>query len=259
MVKINQRALFLFMVLSLWGCAATELKESPLKDNQRLFMEAQKAFDAKAYLEAIELFQEYTQKFPESESFTWALQRLGECFEGLLKVEYRLRIENGEAEPIVKRSFLAKFSHFDCWKETNDGLTYTLVHYQRILTEYPDSSIADEAAYRMIPWVKDYKSLPDGPLKELKHLQEVLAKYPTTSLRPIILYQIAHRCHILYEIYAFSPHTDIQDNGKAKQYKEKALLSYQLCLGSPQHTKYSEKSWQDLERLQKGERIYIFD
>jgi tetratricopeptide (TPR) repeat protein len=221
-------------------------------------MEGQKAFEAKDYMKAIELFEKLIELFPESIAYTLAIQRIGESCEGLLEAEYQRRMEQGEAEPLVRQEFLSKLGHLKCWEENSNGLVYNQVHYKTILEHYPDSPIADEAAYRLISWENDYKGLPNGPLRELKHLQEILESYPTTSLRSQILYQIAERCHILYEIYSFSPRSDIRDTGKAQQYKEKAALSYQLCLGSPKHTMYAEKSWTNLQRLEEGKRIYIF-
>jgi len=55
----------------------------------------------------------------------------------------------------------------------------------------------------MITWEDNYHGQPDGVLRELKQLEEIFAKYPETSFRPMILYQMAQRCHILYEIYSF--------------------------------------------------------
>ena len=81
-------------------------KEKKLDEDQALFKDAQKALDARLYVEAIDLFKEFIKKYPDSKGYSWAFQRLGESFEGLLEVEYRKRIENGQSEspcPVVQR------------------------------------------------------------------------------------------------------------------------------------------------------------
>jgi hypothetical protein len=235
-------------------------KQKKKKDDQLLFSEAQKALDAKDYIDAIELFQLFAEKFPKSDRYTWALQRLGESFEWLLEIEYKKRVENGNQENEVKKEFLSKHGHYGCWEETSDGLKYNLMHYKIILDKFPDSEIADEAAYRIIPWEKDYKGQPEGLLRELNHLEQILEHYPSTSLRYETLYRMARRCHILYEIYAFSPGTGMRDRDKAEQYRNKALYLYKLALNSPRHTKYSQKAWKGLTLLEEGEkRIYILE
>ena len=230
------------------------------KDDQLLFSEAQKALDVKDYVDAIDLFQTFAERFPKSDYYTWALQRLGESLEGLLDLEYRKRVENGEQESEVKKEFLSTHGHYGCWEETPDGLKYNLMHYKNILVKFPDSAISDEAAYKVIPWEKDYKGSPDGPLREITHLEQILERYPSTSLRCEILYKMARRCHIVYEIYAFSPSTGTRDREKAEQYRNNALYLYKLALKSPRHTKYSQKAWEGLTMLEEGKgRIYILE
>ncbi len=242
--------------LLLWcGCALLDMQASKREDKNPL-AEAQKAFDDKAYVDAINLFQDYIQKHPKSKDYTIALQRLGESFEGLLDLEYKRRMDNGAAEPLARKEFLAKYGHYNCWQDGPRGLHYNKTHFKTILEKYPDSPIADEAAYRMIVWEQDYKGRPEGLARELQALEEIFKKYPTTSLRPEILYEMAHRCHILYEMYSFSPVPDVRNQQKAQEYKEKALFLYQLSLSSPEHSKYSEKTWKDMDLLQKGVRIY---
>jgi hypothetical protein len=75
----------------------------------------------------------------------------------------------------------------------------------------------------------------------------------------MILYQMAQRCHILYEIYSFSPSPAVQNSQKAQEYREKAVYIYKLTLESPDHTTYADKAWKDMDVLQKGGRIYTFD
>jgi hypothetical protein len=260
MYSMKKTGLALLSLILLCACAL--LPEMPKRkpgEEQSLMMEAQKALDAKAYVDAIALFQKYTSTYPKSKDYTIALQRLGESYEGLWNMEYQRRITNGEPAPQVKKDFLAKYGHYNCWLEGPRGLSYNRACFKTILDQYPDSPIADEAAYHMIQWEDSYHGRPDGVLRELKQLEEIFAKYPETSFRPMILYQMGQRCQILYEIYSFSPSPAVQNPQKAQEYREKTIYLYKLTLESPEHTTYAEKAWKDLDVLQKGERIYNFD
>ena len=160
---------------------------------------------------------------------------------------------------MVRQAFLEKYGFFECWEEFPDGLYYDLSDYRLLLEKFPDSPIADEAAYRIIKQDKDYHGDPAGYLKEIKELESILEKYTSTTLRPEILYKMAYRCHILYEIYLFSPDSKINDKEKAVQYRDKAVYIYKLTLKSPDHSKFSTKAWRSLELLERGTRIYRFE
>ena len=81
------------VVILLCGCALLpEMPQRKPDEEQQLMMDAQKALDAKAYVDAISLFQKYTSSYPQSKYYTIALQRLGESYEGLLEMEYQRRI-----------------------------------------------------------------------------------------------------------------------------------------------------------------------
>jgi len=256
---MQHKKIFTCIILLLFaGCLPGGLpKEKKLKEDKLLFSQAQKALSARDYMDAIELFEIFIERFPDSDGISWAYQRLGESFEGLLQVEYFERMEKGEAECSARKEFLARFGTFGCWKESNSTLSYNGNHYRHIITKFPDSPIADEAAYRLVPRSKDYGGMPDGPLKELKALKQVLEKFPSTSFRPEILYKMAHRCHILYEIYSFSPDVRLRDKQKAGQYRDKAAYLYKLSFSLPDNSKYSQKAWSGLRSLDEGKRIYI--
>jgi hypothetical protein len=233
--------------------------EKKLDEDQVLFKDAQKALDARLYVEAIDLFKEFIKKYPDSKGYSWAFQRLGESFEGLIEIEYRKRVESGQAEKAARQAFLEKYGFFECWEELPDGLYYDLSHYRLLLEKFPDSPIADEAAYRIIKQDKDYRGDPAGYLKEIKELESILEKYTSTTLRPEILYKMAYRCHILYEIYSFTPDLKIKDKKKAERYRGKAVYLYKLTLKAPDHSKFSAKAWRSLELLERGTRIYRFE
>jgi outer membrane protein assembly factor BamD (BamD/ComL family) len=239
------------------GCLLLpEMPQRKPGEEEGLFLEAQKAFDDKAYADAINLYQKFLDTYPKSKAYTIALQRLGDSCEELLAMEYKRRVDNGEPADKVKQEFLAKFGRFKCWDDGPRGLQYNKSAFKILLDKYPDSPIADEAAYRMIVWENGYHRRPDGALRELKALEEIFQKYPTTSYRPMILYEMAHRCHILYEMYAFSPVPGVRNEDRAQEYKEKALYLYNLSLSTPDQTKYADKAWKDMDLLKKGERIY---
>ncbi len=257
---MHKKIIFVIVLLPFIGCLMSGAqKERKKKDDQLVFLRAQKALDARDYADAIELFQLFTGNFPKSNGYTIALQRLGESFEGLLEQEYIQKVENGENEQIVRKEFISRYGHFNCWEKTSEGLKYNLIHYKTILAKFPDSPIADEAAYRIIPWESNYNGRPDGLLKEIKCLEEILQNYPSTSFRSEILYKIAHRFHILYEMYAFSTAPDIRNGEMASQYRRKAVYTYKLVLDYHDHTKYSQKAWRDLSMLEEGKRIYVFE
>jgi len=249
-----------FLVFFLFsGCLLRTPKEKKLDEDQALFQDAQKALDARLYVEAIDLFKEFIKKYPDSKGYSWAFQRLGESFEGLVEVDYRTKVENGQPEKTVRQAFLEKYGFFECWEELPDGLYYDLSHYRFLLEKFPDSPIADEAAYRIIKQDKNYRGDPAGYLKEIKELESILEKYTSTTLRPEILYKMARRCHILYEIYSFSQDLKIKDKKKASQYRGKAVYIYKLTLKSPEHSKFSTKAWRSLELLERGTRTYWFE
>jgi hypothetical protein len=99
--------------------------------------------------------------------------------------------------------------------------------------------------------------LPEGPLEEIGYLEKILQKYPTSSLRPEVYYQVAHRLHIIYEIYAFSPQAELRNTEEAKKYREKSLYFYRLVLKQPVQSKFSRSAWEEIKKLEEGERIYI--
>jgi len=231
-------------------------REKKQSEEQRLFSEAQKAFDARDYADAVDLFQQFTQKFPRSERYTWALQRQGESLEGLLETAYQHRVAGGAPESAVRAEFLALYGHFDCWELSDEGLRYNRTHYKTILEKHPESPIADEAAYRCIVWATDYQGRPEAPLAELQALEAILEKYPSSSLRYEVLYKMAYRCHVLCEIYRFAPQH--RDERKAEQYRAKALYLYRLALNAPSQNVYAQKAWEGLRVLEEGtQRIYV--
>ncbi|MCP4713735.1 MAG: hypothetical protein GY868_01355, partial [Deltaproteobacteria bacterium] len=208
-------AALLVAVLSQAGCLSSGLGKKKQSDDQLLFSQAQKALDARDHEDAIRFFQLFTKKFPESEEYSWALQRLGESFEGLLEAEYLRRIENGEPEPAARAAFTDRYEHYACWDQSTARLRYNLSHYKEVLEKFPDSPIADESAYRSVPWQQNYHAKPEGPLLELEHLEDIIERYPSTSFRYEILYKMAYRCHVLYEIYSFSHNTPTRNREAA--------------------------------------------
>lgn len=232
--------------------------EEPSKDDQEiLFTEGEKAMEAKDYEQAIRHFQTFMDQFPKSKQYTWALQRLGESYEGLLTFYYTKKIESGIPEPETRRAFLEKYGHYKCWTETPDGLQYNRMQYKLLLEKHPTSDIADEAAYRMIVWEKDYKGSPEGVLREIAELEKVLSQYPDTTLKPEILYKTARRCRTLYEMYAFSKKAGVRNPEKAELYHAKTKFVYQLCLDSADRSDYVQKAWEEIVAFEQGKRIYI--
>jgi len=226
-------------------------------DEEKQLQEIKKLSDDKLYEEAIKNCQKFMRTFPKSSFYDVVLLRLGEAFEGLVEINYHQVLRDGLPEEKVRKTFLGEYGHYQCWVEKPSGIQYNLKHYKEMMEKFPDSNYADEAAYHLIPWIYDYKGLPEGPLKELGYLEKVLQEYPTTSLRPKIYYQIAYRLHILYEIYAFSPQADLRNAVEAKKYREKAFYFYKLVLKQPIQSKFSRSAWEGLKKLEEGKRIYL--
>lgn len=226
-------------------------------DEEKQLQEIKKLSDDKLYEEAIKNCQKFMRTFPKSSFYDVVLLRLGEGFEGLVEINYHQVLRDGLPEEKVRKTFLGEYGHYQCWVENLSGIQYNLKHYKEMMEKFPDSNYADEAAYHLIPWIYDYKGLPEGPLKELGYLEKVLQEYPTTSLRPKIYYQIAYRLHILYEICAFSPQADLRNAVEAKKYREKAFYFYKLVLKQPIQSKFSRSAWEDLKKLEEGKRIYL--
>ena len=250
------RTVLLASLVCVLGCSMAGRERSTKKEDKLLFAQAQKALNARDFVDAIELLQIFIERFPESDGYPWALQRLGESFEGLIEVEYVQPVQDGVQEPDVRSSFMETYGHFGCWEESPDGIRYDLSHYRKLLEAFPDCPIADEAAFRSIRWEKKYGGRPEGILRELDALEDVLARYPSTSFRPEILYKMAYRCHVLYEIYLLSGNSGIRDRGLAEQYRSKTLYLYKLVLKTPDHSAFSEKAWQGMQALESGKTIY---
>jgi hypothetical protein len=247
------------LVMFVSGCLPSgSQRQRSRPDDQLLFSQALEAFNARNYTEAVDKFLLYTDNFPESKGYTIALQRMGEAFEGILATEYTQKLVNGGDEKSVRQKFLSVYGRFKCWDETQSCLRYNMQNYKTILEKFPESPIADEAAYKLIVWHRDYNGRPDAVLDEIRSLKKILEEYPSTSLRHEILYRIARRFNILYEIYAFSPDAAINSSEKAVQYHDKAVYTYRLVLDAAGHSEYSHKAWKALEKLEKGEKLYRF-
>lgn len=239
------------------GCLMPPSARQHGNEDERFFLEAQKALDSRDYVDAIEKFSLFLQQFPKSPKYSWALQRLGESYEGLLDADWQRRIERGDNRDLVTREFLNRYGKYGVWVEQNGKLFYDKRHYRMIVEKFPDSPIADEAQYRLIVLSDNSDQDPTTIASDLAKLEEILEKYPTTSLRPEILYHIAHRCRMLYEIFSFSPSPQMRNPNMAEQYRTKAVYAYKLCLQSPEHSSFSQKAWEELREIEEGKRLYI--
>ena len=248
---------FLLLILFLSSCIFIPTLEFKPSGEEAHLLEISKLFHDRVYEETIHSCQEFLKIYPESPFCDAVLVRLGESFEGLVEMNYHQLVKDGLSEGEVRKKFLEKYGHYQCWIESPGGIRYNLTHYKEMMEKFPDSNYADEAAYHLIPWIYEYEGLPEGPLKEIADLEKVLHDYPATSFRPKIYYQIAYRLHLLYEIYAFSPHPELRDPEEAKKYREKALYFYKLVLKQPEQSKFSRSAWDGVKKLEEGKRIYI--
>lgn len=245
------------LIVFVAGCLIPGQK-TPKKDPEReLFREIMVAFENRAYESSIKACQQFLSQYPQSKGRDAVLMRMGESFEGLLKQDYQDLVAQGMDEENTRTSFLAKYSHYNCWEVREGDLVYNKEIYRQLLAESPESHYADEAYYNLIPWEKEYAENPHGIEKEITCLKELLAKYPTTSLRPKILFQLGYRFHLLYEIYRFSKNPVRRDEAKGQESFNQAEYLYKLCLNLPHGSEYSKKSLHHLEMLRQGSRVYM--
>ncbi|MCX8043270.1 MAG: hypothetical protein N3B18_04000 [Desulfobacterota bacterium] len=257
---LNRREIFgtiAFLIVLSVGCISAPQYDRANQGDIMFFNEAQKALDARDYEDAIEKFSLFLDRFPKSPKYSWALQRLGESFEGLLDVAWRRRIERGEARERVTQDFLNRYGRYGVWTEHNGTLHYDKRHYRMVIEKFPDSPIADEAQYRLITLSDETLPNPAAIEEDIRSLEAVIEHYPTTSLRPEIFYTIARRCRLLYEIYAFSPPPQPRDSDKAQHYRTKAVYAYKLCLQSPEHSLFAQKAWEELRDIEEGRRAFV--
>ena len=256
---MRYRVISLTLLFFLSACIFLPVPEKKLNEEQTQLKAIFELSDDKLYAEAIDECREFLELFPESKYGDIALLKLGEAYEGLLENDYYQPVAEGAPEGETEKAFITKHGHYQCWEETPCGLRYNLDTYKEMMERFPDSMFADEAEYHLIPWLCDYKGLPEGPLQEIGDLEKVLQKYPTTSLKGEIYYKIAYRFQILYEIFSFSPQTNLRDKEKADEYKKQAQYAYNMALKFPIQSEYSKRAWKDLNNLEEGKRIYILE
>lgn len=243
-------------VVLLSGCTMLGLSKPKKNPEKELYQELMTAFEHRAYESSITACESFLSAYPESPVSDAVLMRQGESFEGLLRLYYLDRLDEGVSEAKARADFLATYGHYGCWDSSAEELRYNKAVFRQLLEEKPESNYADEAFYNLITYARDYQGRPEPIEKEIAALQEVLTKYPMTSLQPKILFQIGYRCQLLYELYAFSKDRARRDQEKAQQSYHQAEYSYKLCLGLPWESEYSKKALRYLDMLQTGERIY---
>ncbi len=103
---VVKKGLYCLLIAGLYcqaGCMLLGGGGEPEKDDQEiLFTEGEKAMEAKDYEQAIRHFQTFMDQFPKSKQYTWALQRLGESYEGLL--DFIIQRKSRPAKPSPKRA-----------------------------------------------------------------------------------------------------------------------------------------------------------
>jgi len=244
-------------VLLAAGCLPSGNVRTPrMSDDALIFTQAQQALDVRDYPDAAELLQVFLREFSKSKRYTWGLQRMGEAMEGLLAVHYLRQVADGQDEAAARTAFLSSYGDYGCWMTDTAPLRYDGRHYRRLLDEFPDSDIADEAAYRLVVLGSDPHGRPENIDREIQGLEQVLELYPTTTLRYEILYEMASRCHRLYEVFAYSSQSVAADREQAERYREKAVYLYTLTLKSPRHSLFTEKAWKNLQDLEDGRRVF---
>lgn len=243
-------------VMLLSGCMMLGLSKPKKNPEKELYQELMTAFENRAYESSIAACRSFLASYPESPVYDAVLMRLGESFDGLLRLYYSDRLDEGVSEAKARADFLETYGHYDCWEAGPEELRYDKTVFHQLLQEKPESDYADEAFYNLITFTRDYQGRPEPIEREIAALQKVLTKYPTTSLQPKILFQIGYRSQLLYELYTFSQERARRDETKAQERYRQAEYSYKLCLGLPWESEYSKKALRYLDMLRAGERIY---
>lgn len=245
------------LLLCLNACIFLPVPERKLSQEQTQLKEIFELSNNKLFAKVIDRCQEFMEVFPESKYGDVVLLKWGEAYEGLLEAYYYQPVADGTSREAAEQAFMSKHGHHQCWIKTPCGLKYTLDAYRHMMERFPESMFADEAEYHLIPWLCDYNGLPEGPLQEIRDLEKILQKYPTSSLKGELYYKIGYRFHVLHEIFSFSPHLNLRDADKAREYEEKARYAYKMALKHPVQSKHSKSAWKDLDNLEEGRRIYI--
>jgi len=226
-----------------------------LTEEEKLYQQFMTAFQSRSYDSAITAGKQFLEQYPKSAREDEVMIRLGEAFQGLLEQNYREAINEGMDETASRTAFLEKYGHYGCWQTRDGSLVYNNEMFQQLLKEKPLSPYADEAAYNLIAWEKDYHGDPSRIEGEIKALENVITLYPGTSLRAKILYQMGYRFHRLYELYRFSSDPAVRNEAKAEQSRSRAEYLYKLCISTPQGSRYSNKAFENLEMLKHDKRL----
>lgn len=249
--------LLLTLVAFIGGCVLMQAGTPEVSEEDKLFQQIMTSFESRTYESCIIACQQFLELYPESPGKDPVMIKLGEAFEGLLEQNYHQLIKEGMDEPGARAVFLARYGKYNCW-ETRDGLLiYDKEIYRQLLKKIPVSRYADEAAYHLIVWDRDYQGDPARIEREIKDLQEVITLYPTTTLSSKILFQMGYRFHLLADLYRFSPDPRTRDEAKAGHSLEQAQYLYKLCMNTSGEAEYSKKAFEYLEMIKKGERIPI--
>jgi len=150
---------------------------------------------------------------------------------GIIRRDFEQRGIRGERE--TNTQFNGEVAHFERW-----GVRYGVGHYgsvrydmdafRRIVSDYPDSEFADDAAWALVnaPDDGEWENHPPGPLAEVAECEQFLSRFPTTPLRVEALTRIAFLCRYLQASYTwFEP-----DAERAANWRDRALRTYRRVL-----------------------------
>lgn len=113
-IKHISKFLILSLAFSLWACAPKPPVVTKVEDGEALFSSAEKMFEAKSYGEALERYNEYLSLFPDRPMAGAVLMKMGTIYTTLGK--------NEDA----------------------------LIHYKRLIAEYPDNPFVPDATVEIL-------------------------------------------------------------------------------------------------------------
>ncbi len=162
-------------------------EKNPDVGAQTVFGKAYCYFNLKNYSDAAFYFNEFVNRYPNSELKVEALLRLGDCYYGTKNFVNALDIY----DKVFNSSMSKKADGFSYYqygktllkvKQFNKGITIL----KQLQKKFPSSKYADDGQY-LIGWSYFKKRFYNKAITEYKRALKI---YPKTNLRPVIYYSI---------------------------------------------------------------------
>ncbi|MFP4473560.1 MAG: tetratricopeptide repeat protein [Candidatus Omnitrophota bacterium] len=177
-----KRSILWFLVL-VFLLGALPLQGNCADRKSELFFVAQKAFDDGFYDVAIRYLNQYAEQFPASEKYAQARLLLGQCY--FFKNQYLKAFEL--FQQVLESGRIQDAALFWMGETYFKGADFVQAaeYYQRIMTEYPESTYVPQAAYSL-----GWTSLEQGQQEEAaEYFLLVTRRYPEHTLAEEALFK----------------------------------------------------------------------